>query len=66
MTLMSYLDGRKAGWPDEFLEKIAPKYGPTHFLSKLIHNFFRGKKLPKLFGYFCNFRKNGPMKPIAQ
>jgi hypothetical protein len=28
------------------LLKNRPKCGPTHFLSKLIHNFYRGKKLP--------------------
>jgi hypothetical protein len=30
------------------LRKIRLQYGPTHFLSKLMHNFNRVKKKPKM------------------
>jgi hypothetical protein len=50
------------------LLKNHPKYGPTHFLSKLTHNFYRGKKKPLNFSYVCIFEKNctpPPKKKIS-
>jgi hypothetical protein len=37
----------RAGWPDEFV-KILPKMQPNPFLSKLTHNFYRGKRSPRI------------------
>jgi hypothetical protein len=39
------------------LGKRRPKRCQTHFLSKLMGKFFRGKKKPQNFCYFCNFQK---------
>jgi hypothetical protein len=39
----------RTGWPDELVKK-SPKVKQSPFLSKLKHNFNRGKKLPKKFG----------------
>jgi hypothetical protein len=47
------------------LEKNRPNYGPTHFLTKLMHNFRRGKKQHTNLGYFCNFQNNCPKEAIA-
>jgi hypothetical protein len=38
-----------AGWPDEFCRN-RPNCSPTHF--KLIHNFYRWKRLPRSLGNF--------------
>jgi hypothetical protein len=48
------------------LRKKCPKRSPTHFLSELIHNLYRGKKLPKFLGYFSNFQKATQSKRFAQ
>jgi hypothetical protein len=41
------------GRPDEFSEKIAQKFSPTHILSKLKQNFYRGKYVAaQKFGLF--------------
>jgi hypothetical protein len=45
------------------LRKNGPKCSPTHFTSKLLHNFYLGKKQPKILGYFCNFKKSAQRKP---
>jgi hypothetical protein len=39
------------------LLKNRPKCSPAHFLSKLIHNFYRGKLYPKNVGFFFTFLK---------
>jgi hypothetical protein len=36
------------------------------FLSNLMHNFYRGRRKPKKFGFFRIFSVNCPMKAIAQ
>jgi hypothetical protein len=43
-----------SGWPDEF-----SKWSPTHFLSKLIHNYILPwrRVAPPPLGYFCNYQK---------
>jgi hypothetical protein len=48
------------------LLKNRPKCSPTHFMSKLIQNFYRGKKLAKNRGSFCRFENFAQSKTIAQ
>jgi hypothetical protein len=51
------------GWA---CEKIAQNVGRTHFLSKLIDNFRRGKNLPKFWIVSVIFKKMCPRVAIAQ
>jgi hypothetical protein len=49
--------------------KKCPKRSPIHFVPKLVHNFYGGKKQPKKLGYFRNFQKNLPTvngRPIGE
>jgi hypothetical protein len=38
-------------------KKVAPKYCPIHFFSKLTHDLYHGKKLPKNLRYFETLQK---------
>jgi hypothetical protein len=45
------------------------KCGPTHFLSKLQYDFYRGKSIPKIMVTFYVFSKKLPPKsnrPISE
>jgi hypothetical protein len=44
-------------WPDEFVKQIAQNVALAHFLSKLIHNFYRGNEWPKHWPTFASFIK---------
>jgi hypothetical protein len=46
------------------LWKSRPKCSPTHFLSKLMRNFHRGKSSTKVYIYFCHFQKTAQRKQL--
>jgi hypothetical protein len=45
MILKSF--GQSAGWPEELWQSL-PKCSPTNFLPKLIHNWYYGKRSPRI------------------
>jgi hypothetical protein len=49
--------GRKHQSDKMSLWKNAQKEPQPNFLSKLVHNFYRGKTLPQYLCYFCNLQK---------
>jgi hypothetical protein len=55
----------RAGWPDALLKNY-PKFRPTHFFSILFFYLKRGKRSPKVFGYFSNFRKTAQSKHLPK
>jgi hypothetical protein len=46
------------------VKKIAQNVAQPIFWSKLLHNFYLGKKWPRFFGFFCNFLKKLPQENI--
>jgi hypothetical protein len=51
------------------LQRNRPKSSQTHFSSKLMHNFYRGKEAVKFFGLLLSFSKtkqSHKMRKLAQ
>jgi hypothetical protein len=62
----SFPFSHQTGWPDEFVKKNRPKFSPNYFCQKVMHTFYRGKKInQKIRATYVIFKQMPKENPRA-